>query len=150
MLKETLGMRLWAAKNVPMIAYLRPRIDQVDDDVVAVTIPLTRRSKNHLRSMYFGALQVGADVAGGFMALRHAQQAGRPISFVFKDAKASFVRRAEADVTFTCHDGAAIRQLVDKALRTGERHELPVHIEATAAGETVARFTLTLSLKAKQ
>ncbi len=149
MLKETLLLRAWAAKNVPMIGYLKPKLVHQDDDSVTVRIPLRRRSKNHLKSMYFGALQVGADVAGGFMALRHAQKAGQPISFVFKDAQASFLRRAEADVDFTCQDGGAIQRTVDKALRTGERVEVPVHIEAIAAGETVARFTLTLSLKAK-
>ncbi len=144
--KETLALRAWAAKNVPMIGYVRPKVTHVDDDGVTICIPLTRRTKNHLRSMYFGALQVGADLAAGFMALRHAKG---PISFVFKDADAKFVRRAEADVEFACRDGPAIRQTVDEALRTGKRTEVPVHVEATAAGEVVAQFTLTLSLKAQ-
>ncbi len=142
-------LRAWAAKNVPMIAYLKPRLISVDDEHVSFMIPLTRRSKNHLKSMYFGALQVGADVAGGFIALRHAQRAGRPISFVFKDAQAEFLRRAEDDVVFTCRDGAAIRATVEAALADGERHNIPVDIEAMAGDELAAKFTLTLSLKAK-
>lgn len=143
-------LRAWAMKNVPMIGYVRPRLVASSDESVTFRIPLTRRTRNHLKSMYFGALQVGADVAGGFMALRHAQNAGEPISFVFKDAQANFLRRAEADVDFTCQDGAAIQRMVDTAIRTGERHELPVRIEATAGDEVVARFTLTLSLKPKR
>ncbi len=149
MLKETLAMRAWAVANVPMIAYVRPKVVAMTPERVAVKIPLNRRTRNHLKSMYFGTLNVGADLAGGFMALRHAQASGKKISFVFKDSHAQYLRRAEEDVVFTCEAGAAIRGLVDKAVKTGERHELPVAIVATAGDEVVARFTLTLSLRAK-
>jgi acyl-coenzyme A thioesterase PaaI-like protein len=147
---ETLRLRAWARINVPMIAYLAPSVVLSSDDEIAIRIRLRRRSKNHLKSMYFGALQVGADVAGGFMALRHAQAAGQPISFVFKDAEASFLRRAESDVTFTCGDGRVIRRTVEAAIASGERHEIPVRIDATCDGERVAQFTLTLSLRRKR
>ncbi len=149
MWKETMAMRAWAMANVPMIGYVRPKVIEMTPQRVAVKIPLTRRTRNHLKSMYFGALNVGADLAGGFMALRHAQASGQKISFVFKDSKAQYLRRAEQDVLFTCEDGDAIRALVDKAIKTGERHELPVSITATAGAEVVAKFVLTLSLRAK-
>ncbi len=150
MWKETMAMRAWAVANVPMISYVRPKVVRMSQQEVAVKIPLTRRTRNHLKSMYFGALNVGADLAGGFMALRHAQASGKKISFVFKDSQAQYLRRAEDDVVFTCEAGDAIRALVDRAIRTGERHELPVAIIATCNDEVVARFTLTLSLRAKQ
>ena len=47
-----------------MIFYAAPRIIQLDEDGCAVKIPLGFRTKNHLGSMYFGALCVGADCAG--------------------------------------------------------------------------------------
>lgn len=140
-------LRLWAARNVPLIAHVRPRVLVASDDEAQIVIPLRRRTRNHLGSMYFGALQIGADLAGGYLALRHAR--GQRMSFVFKDAHASFLRRPEQDVRFTCQDGASVKAVVQKALTTGERHEVPVVVVARCGDEVVARFTLTLSLKAK-
>ena len=51
--------------KIPMIRYTKPKLLMINDDDVRVKIKLRRRTKNHLNSMYFGALSVGADIAGG-------------------------------------------------------------------------------------
>jgi hypothetical protein len=78
------------------------------------------------------------------------EQEGRKVSLVFKDLHADFLKRAEGDVLFTCDEGEKIRKLVARAMKSGERENMPVHVEATVAGEPVARFKLTLSLKRKR
>ncbi len=40
-----------------------PKAARTDNQHAEVKIPLKRRTKNHLISMYFGVLAVGADVA---------------------------------------------------------------------------------------
>ncbi|MFC1593662.1 DUF4442 domain-containing protein, partial [Candidatus Neomarinimicrobiota bacterium] len=115
--------------------------------------PFKRRNKNHLKSMYFGALAVGADVSGGVLAMHLISKSGRNISLVFKDFKADFLKRPEGDTHFTCNDGLAVRILIDKAIKTGERVDMPLKITATvpeiSGNEPVAEFILTLSLKDK-
>lgn len=101
--------------------------------------------------MYFGALCAGADLAGALTAMRRIEVSGRKISLIFKDVKAQFHKRAEADVLFDCEDGGAVDDLVRRAIESGEREELPVRIVATVpeklGSEPVAEFILTLSLK---
>ena len=46
-------------------------------------MPLRRRTKNHLGSMYFGVLAVGADITGGFLAMEPIQESGRNITLNF-------------------------------------------------------------------
>jgi hypothetical protein len=111
-------------------------------------------NKNHLGSMYFGALCIGADAAGGLIAMRALQKLkGKKGSLIFKDFQATFLKRAEGETVFTCKEGIAIRELVQKAAESMERVEMPVHITATvpkkSGEEPVAEFTLTLSLKVK-
>ncbi len=144
-------MRAWAFLKVPLIGYVRPRIEHVDDDEARIVIPLRRRTKNHWNTMYFGALAVGADVAAGVHAL-HATNAlrnrdGTKVGFVFKDIKGEFTRRPDADVTFTSSDGAKVAKAVAKAAASGDRVNVPVPVTCTAGGHEVAHFTLTLSLK---
>lgn len=135
-----------------MIGYVRPKVAYVDDDRVDVFVPLRRRTKNHLGSMYFGALSVGADVAGGYLAMRRIQQAKRPVSFVFQDVRGEFLRRPTGDVLFRCQDGQAVQRIVDQTLLDGARHATTVAVVCTVPSEgdaPVARFELTLSVKAK-
>lgn len=152
-LKETAYLRAFGFWKIPLIFLVSPSVLEMSDDRVVVKIPLKRVTRNHLKSMYFGVLAVGADVSGGLLAMRKIQESGDPISLIFKDFRAEFLKRAEGDVHFTCEQGKEIAALVEEARATGERVELPVHLTATVptklGQEPVARFVLTLSLKKK-
>ncbi len=150
LLKETALVRLLGLR-IPVLLFLGPRVLELDDAGCAVSIPLGFRSKNHLGSMYFGALCAGADLAGGLNAFRAIQAGHRGVKLVFKDVRADFLKRADGDVVFRSRDGARVREAVERADATGERVTLPVEILATVPAkygeEPVARFTLGLSLK---
>ena len=148
--KLTWLVRLFGFTKVAMIYYCRPKVIHVDDDSLEIKIPLKRRTKNHINSMYFGALAVGADVTGGFLAMPPIQKSKRKIVLLFKDFNAKFLRRAEADVHFICKDGKAVSDLVNKAIETGERQNYTLKIKATTpkiSDDVVAEFELTLSIK---
>lgn len=152
LLKSTLELYLFGLFKVPMIFFCRPRIVTFNDEGVEVRIPLRRRTKNHLNSMYFGALAVGADVAGGFIAYDQIKRSGNKVSLVFKDFTAIFYKRPEAAVHFTCSDGLLIKQMIEETITTKERVSKLVKITAccpSISDELVAEFTLTLSLKSK-
>ncbi len=153
-LRETLVLRAFGLTRVPMLAYARPVVEEMTEDRCVVRVPLSWRTRNHWGSMYFGALMVGADTACGLIAARTIQRLGADVGLIFKDCRGEFLKRAESDVYFTCTQGKEIRALVDQALTTGERVDMPVHVVATTpkrtGDEPVARFTLTLSLKKKK
>ena len=138
--------------RIPLIFFCRPKVVSISDTRLEVKIKLNRRTKNHLNSMYFGVLSVGADVTGGFLAMKLIRNNQSRISLIFKDFHADFLKRAEGDVHFICEDGLAIKNLVEVAEQTGERQNLPLRITATVpsiSNESVAEFILTLSLKKK-
>ena len=124
----------------------------ISDTRLEVKIKFNRRTKNHLNSMYFGVLSVGADVTGGFLAMKFIRESQSEIALIFKDFHADFLKRAEGDVHFICEDGSAIQKLIEVAEKTGERQNLPLNIIATVptiSHEPVAIFILTLSIKKK-
>jgi acyl-coenzyme A thioesterase PaaI-like protein len=153
LLKETALVRLLGLR-IPMILFVGPRVLELDDEGCAVKIPLGYRTRNHLGSMYFGALHVGADLAGGLNAMRLVLTKHRKVKVIFKDARAEFLKRAEGDTVFRCRDGARVRQAVEQAEQGGERVTIPVEVVATVPSlhgeEPVARFALGLSLKRKE
>lgn len=133
-----------------MLLYVRPSVMELSTERVVVRIPLRRRTKNHLGSMYFGALSVGADCSVGVLAMHLVEQQPENIAMIFKNFSAEFHRRAEGDVDFCCHQGHEIANLVAQAAASGERVELAIHVIATVpeqSGDPVATFKLTLSMK---
>ena len=150
-MRDTFFLRAFGFFKIPVLFFIGPTVIESTEQRSIVKVPLNRRTKNHLNSMYFGVLAAGADCAGGLAAMRMIHDEGDPVSLIFKDFQAKFLKRAEGDVWFTCEEGLAIRQLVKKAILSGEREEMPVHITATVPSklgdEPVAQFILTLSLK---
>lgn len=143
-------LRLIGCFKIPMIGYVYPKLLRVDDEVVEVKIRLRRRTKNHLNSMYFGALAVGADIAAGIHAFYFSEQLGSKVSFAFKAMQAEFLKRGESDIVFVCGDGALIRKAVEESRCSGERINQEVTVEAMDSNhEIVARFTMTVSVKVK-
>ena len=150
--KITWQILLFGLSKVPLILYCRPKVVNVSESKLEIKIKLNRRTKNHLNSMYFGVLSVGADVTGGFLAMKLIQESKSNIALIFKDFHADFLKRAEGVVHFFCEDGIAIQNLVFMAEKSGERQNLPVNIVATVpeiSDEPIAKFVLTLSIKKK-
>lgn len=153
-LKDTMYLRFFGFLKIPMLFWLRPSVLEINDRVCKVKIPLGRRQKNHLNSMYFGVLAAGADCAGGLVAMQAIRASGKNVSLSFKDFHADFLKRAESDTVFTNTQGEEVRAFVAHVIESGERENFPVKIVATCpdkfGDEPIAEFTLTLSLKLKQ
>ena len=134
--------------KIPLIGYVRPRLVEINDDSIKVKIRLRRKTKNHLNSMYFGALAVGADIAGGIHVFYYSEIMGKKISFSFKGMKADFLKRAESDVTFESNQGQVIKAGILESIETGERVNKTIMVNAIDANnEIVATFEMISSLK---
>ena len=79
--------------KIPLLHYVRPRLIEINDEKVVLKVRLRRRTKNHLNSMYFGALAVGADVAGGIQVFYFAEKHNKKVSFAFKGMNAQFLKK---------------------------------------------------------
>lgn len=151
-IRETLFLRFFGLTKIPLILFVGPSVVRLDDEQCIIKIPLNRRTKNHLNSMYFGVLATGADLAGGLVAMKEISESKRKVALSFKDFHAEFLKRAEGDVHFVCTQIPELKTFVADVISSGERMNFPVYIEAIVPSidpSPVAKFTLTLSLKLK-
>ena len=151
--KHTLAIRYFGFTKIPLIYFVKPSVLDLGPERCSVKIRLRRRTKNHVSSMYFGVLAVGADLAGGILAMQSIAASKRKINLIFKDIQADFLKRVDGDAIFTCVDGHKIESLIQKVVRTGERHHQRILVEVTSpekyGDEILANFTMNLSLKVK-
>ena len=141
---------LLGVAKIPVIGFVRPKIIVLNDERIELIIRLRRRTKNHLKSMYFGALAVGADVVAGLHVFYFAQKEGVKVSFAFKSMKADFIQRAETNTRFICNQGALIKSVLKASRDTNERINqiIPV-IALNTNGEEVARFEMEISVRVR-
>lgn len=134
--------------KIPMLSYTGVKLIELNDNEAKVSIKLKRRTKNHLNSMYFGALAVGADVAGGIHAFYYAEKMNKKISFAFKGMNAQFLKRAETDCVFVSNDGKKVEDAVLLSIKTQERvNETTKVVAYNLANEVVAEFEMIVSIK---
>jgi acyl-coenzyme A thioesterase PaaI-like protein len=134
--------------KIPMIAFCRPKIVTWNEDTVVIRIRKSRRTKNHLKSIYFGALMVGADLAAGLHAFAFTVSEKKKISLAFKSCNAQFIKRPDTDVFFEAKAGAIVRNMIAESESKKERINavIPVSIK-DVHGEEVARVDMELSLR---
>lgn len=148
----TTMVRLWSLQNVFLLWLIGPKVVELTDDRCVIKVPLNWRTRRRdIRAMYLGTLCMGADVAAGLIAFKIVKERKERVSFIFKDIRGEFLKRAEGDVLFTNDDGAIVQDLIRRAMETGERQEATVRVTATVpeklGNDPVATFELTLSIK---
>ena len=150
--KANMALRLFAWRYIPVIGFCAPVIEEMNAKALRIRIPLGWRTRNHLGSMYFGALATGADLVGGLLVMEKGRARRKKVHFAFKDVQGEFLKRPEGDVQFDCAAGEAIDAMIDESLATGLRINRPIQVVATCPSlngdEAMARFVLTLSIKA--
>ncbi len=152
--KANLKFKLVGLFQIRMIGFVGARLVSYNEQETVIKIPLNRRTRNHLGSMYFGALATGADVTGAWIAFDYLAKTKAPVSIVFKDISAQFLKRADGDVFFTCKDGPEVVKAFKATLEDGERKNIELTVIATVPDnhqtKPVAEFKMTLSMKAKK
>ena len=147
----TMFIRYFGWSKVPMIFYCRPSVIDISSNSVTVKIPLIRRNKNHVGSMYLGALSVGADITSAMLSLSIIKKSKRKIIPIFKDFHADYLKRAEGDVHFVCNQGLKIKSMIEKTIsqksRVNEKIDVFAYVPSKLGEEIVAKFSLTLSIK---
>jgi Domain of unknown function (DUF4442) len=151
---ETLKLWLFTFIKIPLIFWLRPRVVEISDQRAMVMIKLNHRSRNHVHSMYFGAICTGVDLVPGLIALRLINQSREKITFVFKDFKADFLHRMESNVYFICDEGHLIQAAIQRAIETNERQNVTLNVTTIVpdkfGDEPTGKFEITISMKKSQ
>lgn len=147
-------IRYFGLRKVALILYTQPSVIDINDDRFEVKIPLTRRTRNHVNSMYIGAMTVGVDLAVGMLTTYLIKKTGKNIILIFKEFNGKYLKRAEGDVHFICEEGQKISKVIHQTLERGERMNVPITVKAIVpdkfGSEPVAEFIITLSLKEKK
>lgn len=146
---KNINFKLWLLGKfkIPMIGFTRPRVVLLDDEQLVIEIKLRRRTKNHLNSMYFGALMVGVDLAAGMHAVYYSEKMNKKISLAFKSVHSEFLKRAEGNVLFKMNEGLKVKNMIETSVLEQRRVNDFLEIQMFVGHEIVAKASMELSVK---
>ena len=126
------------------------RITSIDEKHASVSVPYNYLTQNPFRSMYFAVQSMAAELSSGAMAISEVMKASKPVSMLVFDMKAHFSKKAKTKVVFTCNDGEAIANAVQKAIETGEGQTVTITSTGVdTEGNVVSEFNFTWTFKTK-
>ena len=140
----------WLAMLVklPSAIFWRLRVRTLEMESCEVTIPYFWRSQNPFKSIYFAALAGAAELSTG--ALCQLALAGKgSFSMLVVDFRAEYFKKANTKITFTCDQGTALFDLIDKMEKGATNQLTMISTGKNTSGETVAKFYITWSFKRK-
>jgi len=153
-LRNTTFLRLFTFWNIPLIWWIRPTVLEMGPQRTVIEVELNRRTRNHLKSMYFGAIAIGSELVVAAKAVQAIHESKQKVDFVFKDFKIDFLKRAEGNVHFICDAGEGVAGLVQKTIASGERETQTFQGYAVVPSkdpqEKIVTFDVTLSVKARR
>lgn len=148
--KLTAIINAYSAINIPLLAFLTPRVIEATNERSVVRVRLDRRSRNHLGVMYFGAMAMGAELSIALRALTGIADSKQKIDFIFKDFSSEFLKRADGHVHFICEEATKIGDLIARACDSSERLTETFNGYAVVpknGDEPVMKYKLTLSVR---
>ena len=151
LVQSPVKLRLFMLAKLPMAWLAGLRVQFISDEQAQVTILYKYLNKNPFHSIYFASLSMAAELSTGLLVMMQTYKSEPAVSMLVMNVEGDFTKKAIGKITFTCINGLQIKQAAAKTKATGEG----VTIVATSlgqdeAGDTVAEFRFTWSLKARK
>lgn len=107
-------------------------------------------NQNPFGSMYFAVQAMAAELSTGALVMQSIRHSGRKISMLVANNKATFSKKATGKITFTCHDGKKLDDLMSQVITSGEGQTLWMKsIGVNEKGEVVCEMEFEWTLKLK-
>lgn len=138
--------------KIKMIGFIFPKVKYFDREKVVIRVPLNRRTKNHMKSMYLGALAVGADLAAGLPIAFMAREEKVKLSLAFKSMSSEYLKRPDSPVFFEVLALDQFEDMINESIQKEERITKTIPVNAyihyeSQDQEKVAEFHMGLSIR---
>src|SRR5438034_9867398 len=148
LISHPLKFRMFLLTKLPSAYFSGLRLQHIEENQCIVSVPYKWFSKNPFRSTYFACLAMAAEMSTGILSMAHVYYRKPSVSMLVTGLEAKYFKKARGRTLFTCEDGVKIKEVVDKAVTTGEAQSFRAKsVGKNETGELVAEFFITWSFK---
>lgn len=136
--------------QIPIAWIAGVRLENFENNKVQTYVELDFLNQNPFNSMFWAVQGMAAELSTGLMLLTKVQASGEKISTLVVHQKSTFSKKAVGKIVFTCDQGALIDAKIKEAIDTKEGVSFQLNSTGVdEAGDEVAKFTFTWSIKVK-
>ncbi len=106
--------------KLPSAFWCGVRLKEINSNSCNATVRENWINKNPFHSIYFAVLAMGAELTTGALVLNEIKNSKRSISMLVLNSKASFNKKANGKIHFTCNNVGNISEAIQKTIATGE------------------------------
>lgn len=126
------------------------RVKKIDAQTAVITVKHGWINQNPFKSMYFAVQSMAAEMSTGLFAVGQTYKRTPAVSMLVVGIEGKFFKKATGLISFTCNDGKAVEDAIEKTIATKEGQTIVcTSVGTNENGERVSEFTLTWSFKAK-
>ena len=136
--------------KLPSLLFWGIRIKSFTEKSCVIRTKYNYRNTNPFKSMYFSALCGSGELSTGLLVMAHSTSSGK-WSMLVTSFQSNFYKKAVGQIEFTCDQGDVLVGKMEE-IRNSEHKTGTIILSSVAkneAGEIVAEFHVTWSLKAK-
>lgn len=127
------------------------RLRELTPEMAIATLPYKWLNQNPFQSIYFAVQSMAAELSTASIGLMAIEGKNPSVATIIIDMQAEFPKKATGKVTFTCEDGLAIFEAVEKAVSTGQAATVTAKtIGKMDDGTVVSIFHFTWSFKQRK
>ncbi len=136
--------------KLPSAFWCGVRVRSISDNQCEVTVRHRWFNQNPFNSMYFAVQAMAAELTTGALVISQIKSSGRNISMLVANNNATFTKKATGKITFTCQEGTAALQAIQKTIATGEGQTVWMQsIGVDEKGDPVSVFNFEWTVKLK-
>jgi len=136
--------------QIPIAWIAGVRLHSWEEDKVSTKVKFGFLNQNPFKSMFWAIQGMAAEFSSGLIASAKIQQSGESVSMLVLGMQSKFYKKAVGKIIFTCNDGKAITDAINKTIATKEGVALVVHSKGVdEEGDVVSEFEFTWTFKAR-
>lgn len=136
--------------KLPSAFFSGVRVCRISEQEAVVSVPYKWFSQNPFRSTYFACQAMAAEMSTGLLALGHIYRRKPVVSMLVTGLQATYFKKAVSRTYFTCTDGSALKDAVNRAIDTGQPQVFEaLSIGRNESGEIISEFRIAWSFKVK-
>lgn len=146
---NSLKFKLFQLWQLPASLFMGIGVKNLSEEKCDVRLPYGWRSQNPFRSIYFAAQTAAGEMSTGLLAQLHLQEQP-PVSMLVIKIEAEFFKKAADTVIFTCDEGRAVAEIIEKCVADGQSREFRMtSVGRLPDGAVASKIYLTWSFRKK-
>ncbi|MCC7521446.1 MAG: DUF4442 domain-containing protein [Flavobacteriaceae bacterium] len=138
---------LWKLPSAYLVGI---RIKHIDAEKTIFSVKHRWISQNPFQSMYFGVQAMAAEISTGVLVMKNIKDSGANISMLVTHQQGTFTKKATGRITFSCTDGAIIKEVIAQAITSRQPQTLILKANGlNEKGEIVSHFDFHWGLKVR-